>query len=99
MPLRLQTLRAWIDPTGAVTLNAEAQGASEEDAKKLAEGIRGMTGIVRAMLKGEQAEMRRLLDGIQVTTEGTTTRVTAALPLESIDGALRMLDGIAANGA
>lgn len=99
LPLILNSLKAWIDPTGSVTLHAEATGQSPADARKLSEGLRGGIGLLRSLSKKGDEDMKQILEGIQLSEEGNFTRLSAPLPVSALANALKTLDERAIIGA
>lgn len=65
----------YLDVTTMVTGLATGMTSDEASAKQLYDALRGLTGVVRLMIRPEQKDLQSLLDGLQVTQQGTTVNV------------------------
>jgi len=99
LPLALKSAKGYVDARIGASFRAEAEGVSVEDAKKLLEGLRGISSLLRLTLKGEQREMVGMLDAVQFYQEGATVKMQAELPLESLMNAFKSLDLLGAGRA
>jgi len=99
LPLSLMSAKAYIDLTTGASLRAEALGASPEDAKKLHDGIKGVLGLLRMTLKGNQQELLAALDNVQLYQEASSVKLQANLSLDAIIKGLQSLDLLNKNRA
>ncbi len=65
----------YLDVTTMVTGLARGIAKDEAGAKELYDALRGLTGLAHMMISPEQKDLLSLLDGLQVTQEGTTVNV------------------------
>ncbi len=74
-------------------LKAFVHGAArtDEDARTLADGVRGLLGLARLSTPDNQPELLKVYDGIQVEQQERTVRVNVALSPEVFEKALGML--------
>lgn len=92
LPLSLKSAKAYLDFRSGAALQAEAVGASDADAKKLIDGLRGIISILRMTLKGEQKDLIGLLDAMQLYQEGAVVRIQANISLDAVLNGLKSLD-------
>lgn len=96
LPLSLKSASGFLDLRTAAALRMEAVGQSAVDAQKLAEGIKGITGLFRMTLKPAQQDMRAMLDALRYVQDGDKVKVEMDLAL---DVALNLLDGLDFSGS
>lgn len=72
-----------------VEVTAEAIARSDKDAASLADVVRGLAAMVRMNQDKTGDDLLKLLDGMQVTTDGPSLRVSIQLPQELLE---KMLD-------
>jgi hypothetical protein len=92
LPLALKSAKAYLDARTGASFRAEAEGVSVEDAKKLLDGLRGMSGLLRLTLKDDRKELTRLLDALQFYQEGATVKIQAEFSLETLMNTFKSLD-------
>lgn len=92
LPLSLKSAKAYLDLRTGAALHAEAEGSSDADAKKLLDGLRGIIGLLRMTLKGEQKDLLAVLDAMQLTQEAATVKLDANLSLDAVQNGLKSLD-------
>jgi len=92
LPLALKSAKGYLDARTGASFRAEAEGVSVEDAKKLLDGLRGISNLLRLTLKGEQKDLARMLDAVQFYQEGATVKMQAELSLDSLMNAFKSLD-------
>jgi hypothetical protein len=99
LPLALKSVKGYLDARTGASFRAEAEGVSVEDAKKLLDGLRGISSLLRLTLKGEQQDVARMLDAVQFSQEGATVKMQAELSLDSLMNAFKSLDLLGAGRA
>ncbi len=92
LPLALKSAKGYLDARTGASFRAEAEGVSVEDAKKLLDGLRGISSLLRLTLKGEQKDLVRMLDAVKCYQEGATVKMQAELSLDSLMNAFKSLD-------
>jgi len=92
LPLTLSKAHAYVDLRTGVALRAQAEGGSVDDAKKLLDGLRGLTSLLRLTLKGDQKGLSNVMDAMQFTQDGATVKLQADLSLDDLMKGLKSLD-------
>ena len=96
LPLSLQSAYGYLDMRTAATLKVEAVGKTEADAKKLAEGLKGLLGLFRMTLKPAQKDMLAALDALHYYQDGAKVKVEMDVPL---DLAFKLIEGLDISGS
>lgn len=78
--LRQATLGA--DLRNGLQALATGECRSGQDAKRIADSVRGLVGLARLTLPDDQLDLLRALDGVQVEQQGQAVRLKLALPEE-----------------
>jgi hypothetical protein len=89
-----QALESWtVAATLSSNLKAEASAVyrTEQDAKQIHDALRGLLGLARLSTPSESPELLRLYDGIQISMEKNTVRVTADIATAHLEKALTKL--------
>jgi hypothetical protein len=71
---------------------------SDEGVKRLKDALRGVIGFARLSTKGDQQDLLKLYDAIDVTAEQKAVRVTAAINPELVRTLLPLFNGLRGQG-
>ncbi len=88
----LETLTLSADLRSGATLTAGGVCRTEQDARSLADAIRGLLGLARLGTPNRQPELLRLYEIIQVTNEQRAVRLQAQIPEELLGALLARFD-------
>ncbi len=92
LPLTLKSAKAYLDMRTGASLRAEAEGSSLEDAKKLHDGLRGITSLLRLTLKGEKKGLSEMLNALRFYQEGATVKMQGDFSLDNLLNVFKSLD-------
>jgi hypothetical protein len=92
LPLTLSAAKMYLDLRVGASLRGEAEGVQEPDARKLVEGWRGFLGFLRLQQNEANRQILAITDQMRVSQAGKTALLEGELPLESILGAVALLD-------
>lgn len=81
-----------IDLRSGLKLTSVGTCRTEEDAKMIHDGIRGLVGMGRLMTPDNQPELLRFYDAIQVAQQETSVTVRADVPMDVLEKVLAVLE-------
>lgn len=81
----LDGFSGWADLSSGFHLNASGTSATEQDAKKLHDAIRGLLGLARLNTPDGRTDLLRVYDRIDVSMEERTVKIEADLPMELVE--------------
>ena len=89
-----QALESWTMAANlSSNLKAEASAVyrTEQDAKQIHDALRGLLGLARLSTPSDAPEMLRLYDGVQISMEKNTVRITADIAADLLDKSLERM--------
>jgi len=87
----LEALWLAVDLRNGVELSASGSCASEEDAGKLHDTLRGILGLGRLSAPSDRADLLRLYDSIQIDRRQREVRLGAVVPLDLVEKLIPMI--------
>lgn len=88
----VETLTAGFDLRRGLKISARAAFETETDAEQIRAALKGLIGIGRLSVPGDQRELLRIYDGIDVQRDAAVVRIEADIPFASLDDALKLLE-------
>jgi hypothetical protein len=89
-----QGLESWAvaaDLRSGLKMTADAVYKTEQDARQIHDALRGLVGLARLSTPSDAPELLRLYDGIQISMEKNTVRVTADIAAGLVDQSVERL--------
>ncbi len=89
-----QALESWTaaaDLRSGLKMEAHAVYKTEQDAKQIHDALRGLIGLGRLSTPSDAPELLQLYDGIQISMEKNSVRVSADIPADLLDKSLERL--------
>ena len=83
------TLAADLRSSAKVEVNAVYR--TEQDARQINDALRGLLGLARLSTPSDSPELLRLYDGVQISMEKATVRMTADIATADLDSAMKKL--------
>jgi len=81
----IESATATVDLRSGITAVAQGECRTEQDAKSLAEAIRGMVALGRLSVPEKQPEMLRLYDGIKAEQKQRSIHLNVQIPADLVD--------------
>jgi hypothetical protein len=80
------------DLRSGLKMEANAVYKTEQDAKQIHDALRGLVGLARLSTPNDAPELLRLYDGVQISMEKTSVRVSANIAADLLDKSLERLE-------
>ncbi len=84
----LESWTAAADLSSGLKVEASAVYRTEQDAKQIHDALRGLVGLARLSTPSDAPELLRLYDGIQISLEKNSVRVSADIAADLLDKSL-----------
>jgi hypothetical protein len=84
----VESVKAGADLRSGLKAFVLGTARTDQDARTLADAVRGFLGLARFSTRGSQPELLKAYDGVQVEQQNRTVRVNVALSPEVFDKTL-----------